>query len=729
MPSPFCEEHDDYLNNYLTTGIKKVIGKGREVIGLRKDGSTFPMYLAVGEVKQEDGVIFTGFVRDITKEKQFESDLQQSNVDLIKQNELKSQVSRINDLTQGASNLMAMADEIISALAEMMKAGHGVIYIYEQGDDELSLSGSYAFKKRKAVLPTIGIGEGLVGQCAKERKTILLTQVPSDYIQINSGLGQSTPLNVMVVPVLFEEELIGVIELASFKGFNDEQVEVIELISTNLGIVINNLRNQERTQTLLLETQRQSEELQSQQEELKSSNESLLEQTQLLKTSEEELKQQSEELKVSNEELEEKQVFLRRQKNEIEAAKEDLTTKADELALASKYKSEFLANMSHELRTPLNSLLLLAKGLADNKSQHLDETEVEDAKIIFDGGNNLLCLIAGDGRMGIYLAQEYQPSGIILDIMLPDIDGHQVLEQLKFSLKTRHIPVEIISAHSEDKNLALVQGAIGLQTKPVTQETLLTVFDDIKAFCSSELRHLLVIEDDVGNQASIVRLLKGCDIDIKCVEELLSGHYDCVILDLGLPDISGFEVLKKIEASELKRVPPVIIYTGKEITDEEQSELDDVSLFLHDIESRFSSDSQKKIHMLHDEDAMFQGRKVLIVDDDMRNTYALSKKLIEYGFEVDMAHNGKEAVEQLLVEKNFELVLMDTMMPEMDGYEATKQVRAMKHYKQLPIIALTAKTMLEDREKSLQSGASEYLTKPIDFEKLLSIMRIWLFKH
>ncbi|WP_064791601.1 CHASE3 domain-containing protein [Shewanella woodyi] len=1030
MPSPFTDEHDEYLKNYLTTGIKKIMGKGREVTGLKKDGTTFPIFLTIGEVEQEEGTIFTGFVRDITKEKQYEADLQRTNEDLMKQNELKSQVSRINELTQGASDLMAMADEIISALSQMMKAGHGVIYTYDKEDDGLSLSGSYAFKKRKAVLPSISIGEGLVGQCAKERKTILLSQVPADYIQINSGLGQSSPLNVLVVPVLFEEALIGVIELASFEGFTDEQVEVIELISSNLGIVINNLRSQERTQTLLLETQRQSEELQAQQEELKSSNESLLEQTQLLKTSEEELKQQSEELKVSNEELEEKQVFLKRQKSEIEAAKTDLTIKAEELALASKYKSEFLANMSHELRTPLNSLLLLAKGLADNKSQHLDETEVEDAKIIFDGGNNLLCLIndimdlskveagklsihiekvsiavlcrnlrqvfdpiakdrelvlnievddklpstvrsdghrveqilrnllsnalkfteigsvtlkigyvapntifshssldaetalsfsvvdtgigipenkiqaifeafqqqdgstsrkyggtglgltiareltrllggeiqlqsvldegstftlylpnvydsdaveekleagsivsdvkfkqevvgasdveeksskteeptelvlqpysefipddreslqegepiiliidddpvfakilrdharecgyqslvAGDGRMGIFLAQEYQPNGIILDIMLPDIDGHQVLEQLKFSLKTRHIPVEIISAHNEDKNAALVQGAIGLQTKPVSQETLLSVFDEIKSFSSSELRRLLVIEDDAGNQTSIVRLLEGSDIDIKCVdkgtegvEEILSGQYDCIILDLGLPDISGFEVLKQIESSKLERIPPVIIYTGKEITDQEQLELnkfsstivlkgvgsgerllDDISLFLHDIESRFATDSQKTIHMLHDEDAMFQERKVLIVDDDMRNTYALSKKLIEYGFEVEMAHNGKEAVEQLTEDKSFELVLMDTMMPEMDGYQATKRIREMEHYKQVPIIALTAKTMPEDREKSLQSGASEYLTKPIDFEKLLSIMRIWLFKH
>ncbi|QFU22538.1 CHASE3 domain-containing protein [Shewanella eurypsychrophilus] len=1035
MPEPFHSEHDDYLSRYKSTGEKTIIGKGREVVAKCSDGSTFPIYLSIGEVKQGEEVMYTGFIRDITIEKQYEQELKESNDDLLKQNELKSRVSIINELTQGASELGAMADSIISALAEMMLAGHGVLYTCGEEGDDLSLSGSYAFKKRKAILSIIPLGEGLVGQCAKEKKTILLTKVPGDYIQINSGLGESSPMNVLVVPVLFEDELMGVIELATFQTFSDEQVEVIELICSNLGIVINNLKSQQRTQTLLLETQRQAEELQAQQEELKSSNESLMEQTQLLKTSEEELRQQSEELKVSNEELEEKQVFLKRQKDEIEAAKVDLTIKANELALASKYKSEFLANMSHELRTPLNSLLLLAKGLADNNSQHLDETEVEDAKVIFDGGNNLLCLIndimdlskveagklsihieevnlsvlsrnlkqvfdpiaksrglefiinldkklpriitsdgqrveqvlrnllsnafkftengsvslnigyvradtqfshssldankalslavvdtgigipsdklqaifeafqqqdgstsrkyggtglgltiaremtrllggeiqlesspsegstftlylpskfdsdgvepeshgdnetilsevkystlidepdsllkksgsssaevvkhdpsiqihpefipddrknllegdrsllivdddkvfakilrdharengykclvAGDGRTGIYLAQEYQPDGIILDIMLPDIDGHKVLEQLKFSLKTRHIPVEIISAHSDDKNSALVQGAIGLQTKPVSQEQLLTVFDEIRDFSASELRHVLVVEDDIANQTSIIRLLENSDIDIKCVDngsqgvdEIMSGQYDCVILDLGLPDFSGFEVLKRIDASELTRVPPVIIYTGKEITDEEQDELnkysstivikgvgsaerllDDISLFLHDIESRFCASSQKTIHMLHDEDSMLKGRKVLLADDDMRNTYALSKKLIEIGFDVEMAYNGKEALEQLEQDKNFELVLMDTMMPEMDGYEATQKIRALSHYKHIPIIALTAKAMPEDREKSLQAGASEYLTKPIDFDKLLSIMRIWLFRN
>ena len=262
-----------------------------------------------------------------------------------------------------------------------------------QDSNKLLLSGSYAFQSRKNILADIVIGEGLVGQCAKEKKVILLTKVPTDYIQINSALGEKTPLNLILLPVLFENELMAVIELASFHLFTEEQQITLSQIAQSLGTVINNIFNQQRTKKLLEETQQQAEELQTQQEELKSANENLLEQTQQLQASEEELRQQSEELTVSNEELAQRQKDLQAQRDQISASEQALKIKANELMIASKYKSEFLANMSHELRTPLNSLLLLAKGLADNNNGHLDETEVEDAHIIYDGGQSLLSLI------------------------------------------------------------------------------------------------------------------------------------------------------------------------------------------------------------------------------------------------------------------------------------------------------------------------------------------------
>jgi len=1037
MPAPFNAEHDSYLKNYLTTGVKKVIGSGQELIGLKKDGLEFPIFLRVGEVKQDDFSVFTGFIRDITKEKKYEASLQKTNADLTHQSKLKAQIADIAELTQGATQLGPLADKIISTLASMTGSGHGVFYIselirdvYKEADvdsqrQSLVLLGSYAFKQRKNITSKIAIGEGLVGQCAKEKKPILLTQAPSDYIQINSALGEKPPLNILVEPIVFEDKLMGVVELASFNEYTALHQEMIHEVMLTLGVVINSIQNQEMTQNLLRETQEQAQELQTQQEELKSTNENLIEQTQLLKVSEEELKQQSEELRVSNDELAQKQVSLQKQKDEIETSQKELTVKAKELTLASKYKSEFLANMSHELRTPLNSLLLLSKGLADNRKGNLNESEMEDAKIIHDGGHSLLslindildlskveagklsvhieelnintlvnnlqkmfnpvasnrllefnieladgvpktiisdrqrveqilrnllsnamkfteqgsvtlsialakadtrfvhsdlsveraiglsiidtgigipsykiqeifeafqqedgstsrkfggtglgltiareltrllggeiqlqskqgegscftlylpyeltqssldenynesasaseaekiipvkenkmqdvilktdeksvaqysaqfisddrdniqpedksiliidddeifakilrdyamehgykCLVAGDGRSGVYLAQQYQPKGIILDLKLPDIGGIQVLEQLKFSLRTRHIPVEIISGHSKDKTQILQKGAIGLLIKPVSENQLQDVLAKISDISRSEVKTILIIEDDQGNRKATTNLLENSGIEITSVDsgqtgctEILSNKYDCVILDLGLPDMSGFDVLKKVSEDSELILPPFIIYTGKEISDDEQKELqkysstivikgvgsaerllDDVSLFMHNIESQLI-DSEEKIRLLHDEDAMLKGRKLLLVDDDMRNSYALSKKLIEVGFDVEMANNGKDAIEFLEKGGNFELVLMDIMMPVMDGNEATEHIRKIPQFKNLPIIALTAKTMPEDRERCLKAGASEYITKPIDFDKLLSIMRIWLFK-
>ncbi|NQZ11336.1 MAG: response regulator, partial [Algicola sp.] len=365
------------------------------------------------------------------------------------------------------------------------------------------------------------------------------------------------------------------------------------------------------------------------------------------------------------------------------------------------------------------------------------------------------CLVAGSGHSGIYLAQHYQPKGIILDINLPDINGHQVLEQLKFSLKTRHIPVEIITAQGESKTRVLQQGAIGLQVKPITEKQLQSVLSKISDITSSPQRNILIVEDDHGNRTATARLLQSCDLNITSVAtgsagciEIVSGKYDCVILDLGLPDMTGFEVLKRVSSDTERQIPPIIVYTGKQISDQEQTELhkyastivikgvgsterllDDISLFMHNIDAHFARNEQQTIARLHNEDEMLQGRKILLADDDMRNTYALSKKLIETGFDVEMANNGKEALELLSENSDFELVLMDIMMPVMDGNQATERIRQMVHYQDIPIIALTAKTMPEDREGCLRAGASEYITKPIDFDRLLSIMRIWLFKR
>lgn len=362
-------------------------------------------------------------------------------------------------------------------------------------------------------------------------------------------------------------------------------------------------------------------------------------------------------------------------------------------------------------------------------------------------------LLAMRGGEGLQLAEKYQPSAIILDLGLPDISGRRVLEQLKRNIKTRHVPVHILSA--EDKtNEVLQMGAVGFLTKPVSAEEVDALFAKIESLLQDEIKRVLLVEDDGNNRLAVTRLIANRDVDICAVssgceahERLLSERYDCVILDLSLPDISGFELLNRLSQDERIELPPIVVYTGRELTSEEYKELseytgsivikgvssperllDETTLFLHSVESKLPLEQRNIIQMLHSSERLLQGRKVLLVDDDLRNTYALSKVLREHGLSVSMADNGELALSKLAQEPDIELVLMDIMMPVMDGYEAIRRIRQQERYKKLPIIALTAKAMPEDKAKSIDAGANDYCTKPLDIEKLLSMMRVWMFK-
>lgn len=399
MPASESAKHDNYLKNYLTTGVKKIIGAGREVVAQRKDGSTFPIHLSIGELKQNGESIFTGFIKDITLQKKAETAMDRAIHELSERNWISEKVVKMNEASQGVREPGEFAESVISELCTLLEAGHGAFYVNLENDNHretevvLELLGSYAFREIKNVSSRFKLGEGLVGQSALEKKQILLTNVPSDYIQITSGLGESTPLNIMVLPVLFETELLGVIELATFKEFSSRQKSFLEEAVKNLGVILNSVLSGQRTTALLQETQRQSEELQSQHEELETANESLQDQAHHLKASEQELMSQGEVLRASNEELEEKTEALEIQKRQVEKAKMALELRTQDLAMASKYKSEFLANMSHELRTPLNSFLLLSKSLSENKKGNLDKDQLEDIKIIHEGGFDLLNII------------------------------------------------------------------------------------------------------------------------------------------------------------------------------------------------------------------------------------------------------------------------------------------------------------------------------------------------
>ena len=966
---------------------------------------------------------------------------------------LNSNLARFSGMLQGQRDQKTVARLLMSEVTPIVAAHHGAFYVAEDTgvsggaedeETELLLVASYGYKERKSLANRFKVGEALIGQAALERKVIVITQAPEHYITIASGLGEAAPTSIIVVPVLFEETVMAVIELASFAPFSEVQQTFLEMLSESIGVVLNTINANMRTEELLLQSQSltqdlqsQSEELQAQQDELRRSNAELEAQTATLRASEELLQTQQEELQQTNEELEERSQQLEEQntrieiKNaEIEDARSALEEKAEQLALSSKYKSEFLANMSHELRTPLNSLLILAKLLGDNVDGNLTAKQIEFANTIHNAGAELLSLIndildlskveagkmdvhtaevsvaeelaslersfmpvaaekgltfeldfaesalptvytdqqrlqqvlknllsnafkftetggvvlrvaqappgrqfasetlagaahvvgfsvvdtgvgiaadklrvifeafqqadgttsrryggtglglsisreiarllggeihvesapgegstftlylpdvfvdhapeatgaeflaavtagltpataalpqptnggdpdvddfdlsllvpsevqddrdaieAGDrvvliveddadfarteleiarergfkglvalrGDTGLALAREFRPDAIVLDMTLPVLDGWTVLDRLKRHPSTRHIPVHIVSG-VEEAQPALMAGAAAVVKKPASIEVLQAVFGGIESFIDRAVRRLLVVDDDEVQRAAIIELVGGDgDVEIVAVgssEEALAAldsgpPFDCMVLDLKLPKMTGFDLLEKVKTSESSHGLPVIVYTGKELTRREETKLkryaetivvkdarsperllDETSLFLHRVESKLPESKRKMLEQLHNTDALFLGKKILIVDDDVRNVFALASALEANGMEVLFAENGREGIEALKANAAVDLVLMDVMMPEMDGYETTQAIRKLPEFEKLPIIALTAKAMRGDRERSIAAGASDYITKPVDTDQLLSLMRVWLYR-
>jgi CheY-like chemotaxis protein len=384
------------------------------------------------------------------------------------------------------------------------------------------------------------------------------------------------------------------------------------------------------------------------------------------------------------------------------------------------------------------------------------ENDANFAKVLLGmahekGFKGIVCL---DGDSGLAAAHEYRPDAITLDIDMPGLDGWKVLERLKHHPGTRHIPVHIISG-IERRQQGLKAGALAYLAKPVSKEALDDAFARIANFIEDIPKHLLVVEDDEAQRNAIVELIEHEDVEItpvdsaeRALEELNSGkHYDCVVLDLGLRDMSGFDFLEKVKSDPKKSDLPIIVYTGKELTQAEETKirryaetiivkdvrsperlLDETALFLHRVEAKLPEQKRKMLEQLHDADAVIAGKKVLVVDDDVRNIFSLTSVLEDHGMNVRFAENGKEALRSLEEDPEVDAILMDVMMPEMDGYETTKAIRQMSQFKSLPIIALTAKAMKGDREKCIAAGASDYITKPVDTEQLLSLLRVWLYK-
>lgn len=930
---------------------------------------------------------------------------------------LKATLAQLSTLFQTASTPLDLARNAINELVPQLGGGAGVFYLWNETKQSLELLASYGLKQRRHLATDFKLGEGLVGQCALEHKTIILTEVPDDYARIVSGIGEAPPRMILAAPVLARDKLLGVIEIGSFTPFSSAQQALIDAVLPNIALNLEILDRNHRAQVLLAQTQEQAEQLKASEEELRAQSDqlqtvneelrgksdSLQVQAEELRASEEELRAQREELQATNEELEQKTRGLEEQAKLLEQARTEADKRALERDTASRYKSEFLANMSHELRTPLNSLLILARSLRDNEEGNLSADQVESAEVIHDSGTSLLrlindildlskveagkmeiaasdidieqfsasllqrfrllaeskglklnvtlaadlpkslrvdpgkldqivnnlvgnaikfteqggvsvtikraevmdsslaqteafavevsdsgigiptdkiesvfqafeqvdgsstrsyggtglgltisrrlaqflggdikvvstvgkgsvfcltlplvfeqpaavgkaapvpaelrqidvepgpvttsfalqqkieddrdnitprdetilvieddevfakivrdisrkrgfkCLVGTDGVIGFELAKRYRPTGIVLDVGLPRMDGWTVMERLKQQPETRHIPVHFMSA-TDSGQRGLEMGAVGYFTKPVSKEQIESAFERIRHFASSNDRRILLVDDDKGTHKAVASLLGSANAEIvaetsgeAALARLENGEqFDCMILDLGLPGISGLGLLKACAEKHLT-MPPVIVYSGRELSDQDtlalreytdsvvikgarspERLLDEVTLFLHSVHSSLPVAQQQMLRKLHDKEDGLAGRTVLVVDDDMRNTFALSKVLRAKGLNVLMAQDGLKAISQLEEKPEIELVLMDIMMPGMDGYTAIREIRKQAKFQALPIIALTAKAMVGDRDKCLEAGANDYLSKPVDIDELSATMR------
>jgi signal transduction histidine kinase/HAMP domain-containing protein len=691
--------------------------------------------------------------------------------DTTKRNEeqdwLKTNLARISGLMQGQRELRTVTQLIMSELTPTVSAQHGAFFLAELPDGEgaktrLRLIASYGYQQRKSISNTFELGEGLIGQAAVERKSILITEAPADYISITSGLGSAPPASIIVMPILFEEQVLGVIELASLQTYNEVHRTFLEQLMETLGVVLNtimaNMRTEEllqQSQSLTQELQTQSEELQRRQEELKRSNAELEQQAQSLKASEELLQSQQDKLQGANDELQEKAALLEdrnldieTKNREIELARLGLEEKAAQLALSSKYKSEFLANMSHELRTPLNSLLILSKLLLENEHGNLSEKQLEFARTIYTAGADLLQLISDildlskieAGKMEIlpdlvsvadvqaYVTSTFDPIAadkglrftIDADPALPAtiVTDEQRLEQVLRNLLSNAFKftedggVTLSVERRAGGRIAFAVSDTGVGIPPDKLQVIFEAFQQADGTTSRKY-------GGTGLGLSISReLARALGGEIEVSSTVGEGTIFTLVLPLSYPRPAAHTFdLRPGETGHAPTSPPP----------EHAPERDAVPLVLGPARAREESATATapapSAAVLSGEHT---GRKVLIVDDDVRNLFALASLLEDRGMEVVFGETGKEALATLERHPDVDIVLMDIMMPDMDGNETIAAIRQTRGLRELPIIAVTAKAMEGDRKRSLSAGASDYITKPVEPERLLSLIGTWL---
>jgi len=952
--------------------------------------------------------LFSYIQRTFNEQKVTEKQIRESNLALEnlsleneEKNWLLSGAAQVNEAMRGEQEFETLSTNIITQICNYIQAPVGAFYLINRRMRSLKFTGGYAYKQERGTNVQYLFGEGLVGQVALDQKSLLLTDIPANYLNIVSGIGNIAPTFLFLLPIIFEGKTLAVLEMGMHKEPTPADLLFLENITDSIGVAVNSAVARVKLRALYDQTQQQTEELESQQEELRTTNEELIYKSDQLQASEEELRVQQEELRQTNAELEEKAQQLEEKNISINQAKEAIGLKAEELEISSKYKSEFLANMSHELRTPLNSILILARILKENKPENLNDDQVKYAGVIHNAGSDLLSLIndildlskiesgtidlqieavrpaeikvnmeslfselarskkiqfktilsddlpeamhtdltrveqviknllsnafkftpeqghielkigrplpdqkyfseqfkntaeiialsvedsgigipvdkqklifeafqqadgstsrkyggtglglsiskelafilggelhvssvsgqgsiftlfipkdhlskiaedalpakptdvkltvpipdirpllqtsdkltlliveddvnfadvlkdyatekgftpliAHSGDIGLEMAESQLPDAIVLDVMLPVMDGWSILRKLKANPKTKHIPIHMMSAGEERVDQAQQEGAIGFLKKPIDKEQLESAFSLISAaYTKFNFKTVLIIEDQELQSRMVKEQLinKGVEVEQafdgkEALEKLKDKRFDCIILDLNLPDVSGFELLDQIKSQPHLKHIPVIINTAMELNQEKMAHImqyteamvlksnksndrliDEVSLFMNKLKKEEAVGQSSKAKNVYSIEKALANKTILITDDDMRNIFALSSALQAYDLNIVIATNGREALEKLEETGNIDLVLMDIMMPEMDGYEAMGKIRQNKEYAKLPIIALTAKAMKNDREKCIEAGANDYISKPVDVDKLLSMIRVWL---
>jgi signal transduction histidine kinase/CheY-like chemotaxis protein len=932
---------------------------------------------------------------------------------------LRAGQQRINELLQGELQANELGAHVLAFLGDYVGAVAGAMFVKEGPDyNKAAMHGVSG----DGVPNRFTVGEGLLGQVAKDGKTRVMRDVPDKYLHATCAFGNGQPRHLAMFATTADHVINGVIELGFMDEPSERTIELLERIDEAIGIALRSTNYRAHLQNLLEESQRQAEELQVQGEELKVSNEELEEQSRALQESQARMEQQQAELEQTNSQLEEQTQLLEAQRDDLHKAQEALEERSRELERASQYKSDFLANMSHELRTPLNSSLILAKLLADNPNGNLSPEQVMHAQTIQSAGNDLLnlindildlskieaghmeifaepvrvasivsdlerifrplaqtknlqfacaiepgtpheirtdakrleqvlknllsnaikftergevqltigstpggdvaftvsdtgigiaaehqdvifdafrqadgttnrkfggtglglsisreltrilggeiqlasepgkgsvftvivpetldsgivksaaapqpqmsrplgqsaladraprplprkvpaakqvnpdniptlrstsieddrdrlsprrqlllvvedderfarilfdmaheqnfqCIVSAQADEASELAERFLPAAVILDVGLPDHSGLSVLDRLKQNPRTRHIPVHVISAEDYAET-AYSLGAVSYTLKPVMREELLTTFQQLERRTTQRMRRLLIVEDDQVQRESIEKLLAAPDVTIvgagsvaECLQLLKNETFDCMVLDISLPDESGYTLLETLSKEDSYSFPPVIVYTGRDLSSAQEQQLrrysksiiikgaksperllDEVTLFLHQVVNELPAEQQSMLKKARNRDAILEGRRILVVEDDIRNIYSISNILEPRGAVVQIARNGKEALVALEQsrasdDKTIDLVLMDVMMPEMDGITATRHIRAQGEWRKLPIIMLTAKAMRDDQEQCLAAGANDYMAKPLDVDKLLSLVRVWM---